>query len=82
MNLVGASFQLDVTVSILNAFFCTVNDDQCVIFFDYFLGVIKDAAGERSELIGNFLQKVSTVFAEENSGILAFMVLKTQFSAS
>lgn len=44
--------------------------------------MIKDAAGESSELISSFLHNVSVVFVEENSGILAFMVLKIPFSAS
>lgn len=82
MNLVGASFGLGVVVSVLNALLCTVDDGQYAVIFDHFRGVIEDAIGENSKLIGNFLQKASVAFAEENSGILAFPVSKAPFLAS
>lgn len=55
MDLIRASLGLDVAVSILNSLFYIVDDDQCVIFFDHFFSVIKDAIDERSDLIDNFL---------------------------
>lgn len=81
MNLVGAFFGLNVVISVLNAPL-SVDDGQYAIIFDHFRGVIEDANGENSKLIGSFLQKALVAFAEENSGILAFPVSKAPFLAS
>ena len=80
-DLVRSSFGLGPVVSILNTLLCAVDKGQCVVLFNHFRSVIEDATNESFELIGSFLQKVSTAFKEKNRGILAFMISKAPFSA-